>query len=156
VVRMAVPVVLAVGLVVLVVVADDVVQGEAVMGGDEVDAGPGLAAAAIEEVRRTGDPRRQRPGRTVVAFPEGPGAVAEAVVPLRPSGQELPDLVAPGTAVPGLGDELRLGQRRVLQAGLQEARALRETRVESTEDGGEVEAKAVHPDDLGPVAQAVG
>ena len=45
VVGMAVLVVLAVGLVVLVVVGDEVGEGEAVMGGDEVHRRPGLAAA---------------------------------------------------------------------------------------------------------------
>ena len=40
----AVLVVLAVRLVVLLVVGDEVVQREAVVGGDEVDAGPGPAA----------------------------------------------------------------------------------------------------------------
>ena len=49
----AVPVVLAVGLVVLLVVADQIVQGEAVMGGDEVDAGVGPAAVALIEIARS-------------------------------------------------------------------------------------------------------
>jgi hypothetical protein len=40
---MAVLIVLAVGLVVALVVADEIVQGEAVMGGDEVHRGPRLA-----------------------------------------------------------------------------------------------------------------
>ena len=50
---MAVAVVLAVRLVVLVVVGDEVVEREAVMRGDEIDAGPGLAAAAVEQVGRS-------------------------------------------------------------------------------------------------------
>src|SRR5690606_12860288 len=103
VVRMPVPVVLAVGLVVLVVVADEVVQREAVVRRDEVDARPRLATAPVEEVRRAGDPRRQGAHRAVVALPEGPGAVAEPVVPFGPAGQELPHLVAAGAAVPRLG-----------------------------------------------------
>src|SRR5207237_7281981 len=48
VVGIAVLVVLAVRLVVLVVIGDGIVQREAVMRGDEVDAGPWFAAAAVE------------------------------------------------------------------------------------------------------------
>src|SRR5690606_40189062 len=105
--------------------------------------------APVEEVRRAGDPRRQGAHRAVVALPEGPGAVAEPVVPFAPAGQELPHLVAAGAAVPWLGDELGLGERRVLQAGLQEARALREAGVQATEDGCQVEAEAVDADQIG-------
>ena len=45
VVRVAVAVVFAVRFVVLVVVGDEIVQREAVVRGDEIDARPGLAAA---------------------------------------------------------------------------------------------------------------
>ena len=47
----AIAVVLAVGLVVLVVVADEVLQGEAVVAGDEIDAGIGLPAARMRRDR---------------------------------------------------------------------------------------------------------
>src|SRR5581483_7485620 len=47
-----VAVVLAVGLVVLGLVADQVAQGVAVVGGDEVEAGPGPAAAMVEQLGR--------------------------------------------------------------------------------------------------------
>ena len=73
---MAVAVVLAVGLVVLVVVGDEVVQREAVMGGDEVDAGPGLAAALVEEVGRGGEARGELRQLALVALPEGAHGVA--------------------------------------------------------------------------------
>ena len=50
VVIVTVPVVLAVGLVVLLVVADQIVQGKPVVGGDEVDAGVGPAAVSLVEI----------------------------------------------------------------------------------------------------------
>src|SRR5690606_13234704 len=102
VVRMAVAIAFGVGLVVLVVVADEVVQGETVVRGDEVDARPGLAAALVEEVRRTRHPARERARRAVVALPEGAGGVPEAIVPFGPAGQGLSDLVAARPAVPRL------------------------------------------------------
>jgi hypothetical protein len=45
-----VPVVLAVGLVVLLVVADQIVQSKPIVGGDEVDAGVGTATIPLVEI----------------------------------------------------------------------------------------------------------
>jgi hypothetical protein len=48
----AVVVVFAIRLIVFLVVGDEVVDGEPVMGGDEIDAGPSLATAMVEAERR--------------------------------------------------------------------------------------------------------
>src|SRR6185503_5410213 len=97
VVRVPVAVALAVRVVVLVVVRDEVVEREAVVGGDEVDARPGLAAALVEGVGRGAKAWRERLhggfGAPVVAH-----RVAELVVPLRPARREAADLVAPRAA----------------------------------------------------------
>ena len=153
---MAVVVVLAVGEVVLVVVADEVVQGEAVMRGDEVDRGPGLAPALVEELGRGGEAGGEIGQLVLAADPVFADVVAVAVVPFRPARREAPDLIAAGAAVPGLGDELDLGEHRVLPAGIEEAAALVEAVVLAREDGAEVEAEAVDVHVLDPVAQAVG
>ena len=55
---MTVAVLLAIRLVVAVFVGDRVGEREAVMRGDEVDA---AGARAVEDVRRSRDPRRERP-----------------------------------------------------------------------------------------------
>ncbi len=47
---------LAVGVVVLVVVGDQVTNGEAVMGRDEVDRGVGAPAGVLVEVGGAGEP----------------------------------------------------------------------------------------------------
>ncbi len=47
----AVAIVLAIRLVVLVVIGDEVPQGEAVMHGQHVDPGTGLASGHIEDFR---------------------------------------------------------------------------------------------------------
>lgn len=49
-VAVAVAIILTIGFVVLVVVRDEVIEIEAVMGCDEVDAGPWPAAALVEEI----------------------------------------------------------------------------------------------------------
>ena len=61
VVGVTVAVLLAVRLVVLVVVGDEVVEREAVMGGEEVHRCPRLAAALVEQVRGGGDARGEVP-----------------------------------------------------------------------------------------------
>ena len=48
---MSVAIVLAVRLVMFVVVRNKVVESEAVVGGDKVDARPGLSASKVELVR---------------------------------------------------------------------------------------------------------
>ena len=110
----AVGVVVAVGLVVLVVVADQVAQREAVVGGDEVDAGHRLAAVVGERVLRAGQARGELRQRLVHAPPVVADGVAEPVVPLRPRRRELAQLVAARADVPRLGDQLDLAQHRVL------------------------------------------
>ena len=107
----AVAVVLAVGLVVLVLVGHQVAQGEAVVRGDEVDRRERPAAVVGVEVRRAGEPvaelrarrcRRLAPrqkSRTVSRY------WSFHSVHRR---RELADLVAAGTDVPRLGDQLHL------------------------------------------------
>src|SRR5207248_9682065 len=89
----AVLVVLAICLVVLVVVRDEIVEREAVVRGDEVDARPGLASRPVEDLRRSAKARRQRLRRGLRA-PEVAHRVAELVVPLRPARRKAPELVA--------------------------------------------------------------
>src|SRR5581483_2442189 len=85
VVGMTVAVILPVGLVVLVVVRDEVVQGVAVVRGDEIHACPGFAPALVEEVGRAGDAAREIRHLAFIAFPERAHGVAVLVVPLGPS-----------------------------------------------------------------------
>src|SRR6202042_3652144 len=73
---------LEVGLVVLRVVRDELVEREAVMGGDEVDRRVRPAAIGVE-IARAGEPLRER-GEGRLATPEVPDVVAEGGVPLRP------------------------------------------------------------------------
>ena len=109
----AVAVALAVRLVVLRVVRDEVVEREAVVAGDEVDAGPGLAVLVAVDVRAAEEALADRADQAPVALDEGADVVAEPAVPLGPAiADEAADLVQ-AAGVPRLGDELRAGQRRV-------------------------------------------
>src|SRR5207237_7240796 len=119
VVGMAILVVLAVRLVVPLVVGDEIVESEPVMGSDEVDAGPGLAAAVVENVARGAKARSER-ARRGLAAPEIAHRIAEFVVPLGPARREATHLISARTAIPRLGDQLDRAQLRVLAAGLEE------------------------------------
>ena len=78
----AVAVFLAVGHVVFFVVADQIVQRKAVVGGDEVDAGRRTAPAVAENIRRTGQPLGKRAQTAALPHPERAHVVAETAVPL--------------------------------------------------------------------------
>src|SRR5205085_2396604 len=71
-----VAVLFTVGLVVLFVVADEVVQREAVMRGDEVDARPRASAAVPEDVGRADDAGSDLRYQPFVALPAAPNRVA--------------------------------------------------------------------------------
>src|SRR5271166_5106574 len=90
---MSVAVVFAVRLVALVVVADEIAQGEAVVRSDEIDARPRLPPAEIELVGRRAKSGSERLGARHPA-PVISYAVAERVVPLGPARREAADLVA--------------------------------------------------------------
>ncbi|KAF1030541.1 MAG: hypothetical protein GAK37_01254 [Pseudomonas sp.] len=149
----AVLVVFVVVFVVLVVVRHQVVQGETVVGGDEIHRAVGPAATLVEHLARG----RQAPGEVgelaVVAFPECTHGVAKAVVPLGPARREPAHLITAGAAVPGLGDKFDLAQHRVLVAGHKEAVALVEAFAVAPQNGRQVEAETVHVHFRGPVAQ---
>ncbi|VTY32308.1 Uncharacterised protein [Xylophilus ampelinus] len=161
---MAVAVALAVGFVVAPVVAQQVAQVEAVVRGDEVHGG-GRRPAAVAELAAG----RQQPVREGAATlgalaaltqPEAAHRVAVAVVPFEPAGWEVTEPVTARAHVPGLGDQQRLRQHRVLRAGGEEGGAAVEAAAQvathAADHRREVEAEAVHAEFGDPVAQAVG
>ncbi len=154
VVALAVVVVLAVGLVVLLVVGDQVAQGEAVVRGDEVDAGERPATGVLVEVGGAGESGGELTQRRLAA-PEVAHGVAVGAVPLRPLGREVADLVATGTDVPRLGDQLHLADDRVLLHELEERGQPVDLVELARQRRGEVEAEAVDVHLGDPVAQRV-
>src|SRR5207245_70318 len=92
-----------VGLVVLLVVGDEVTQGEAVMCGDEVDAGEGTAAVTLVEVAGAGEPVGEVGHAGGAPPPVVTDGVAVLAVPFRPQHREVAHLVAAHADVPWLG-----------------------------------------------------
>src|SRR5215208_1268034 len=112
------------------------------MGGDEVDAGPGLAAAAVEQVGRAGHSGGEIGDLPLIPLPIAPHGIAEAVVPLGPAWREVADLIAAGADVPWLGDQLHPRQHRVLAAAVEEPAALIEAVRLARQDRRQVETEA--------------
>src|SRR4029434_4830671 len=109
----AVTVVFPVRLVVLVVVGDQIVEGETIVTRHEVDALLGLAFLVPVDLRATEYAVRQAPHHPLVATEEAADIVAEAAVPLLPTvPNEAADLIQTGR-IPRLGNEFRAGQDRV-------------------------------------------
>ena len=155
VVILAVLVVLAVGVVVLDVVADQIGHREAVVRGHEVDAGVRATAALLVEIAAARQPRRQLRDDPVVPAPEAAHGVAVLAVPLRPLGGEVADLIAAFAEIPRLGDELDLRQHRVLVNDVEERAELVDGVQLARERARQVEAEAVDVHLEDPVAQAV-
>ena len=151
----AVTAALAVRLVELVVVRDQVGEREAVVGGDEVDAGVGPPTAGLVQVRGAGDPRSELAEAAGPAAPDVADVVAVATVPLRPRRREVPDLVAALPHVPRLGDQLDLVDHRVLLDEVEERREPVDVVQFAGERGREVEPEPVDVHLLDPVPEAV-
>ena len=143
VVVLAVAVVFAVGLVVLVVVADEVVQREAVVAVTKLMLAYGCRPLLLVQVAAAGEPRRQLRHRAAVALPEAAHGVAVLAVPLGPQHREVADLVAALAEVPRLGDQLHLREHRVLVDDVEERRQPVDLVQLARERAGEVEAEAV-------------
>src|SRR6185436_13280265 len=137
----AVAVVFAVGLVVLFVVADEVVQRESVVRGDEIDAC--RRAPALEQVARSRQPRRQLADDAAVPLPVRAYGVAILAVPFRPARGEISDLIAVLTEVPRLGDQLDVRELRILADAMKKTALLIDQAIGAAERRSEVETKAV-------------
>ena len=100
----AVAVFFAVGLVMFVFEGNEVGEGEAVVGGDEIDGVQRAVVFAVVEVGAASEAGGEVADR-VTAVPEAADVVAEFPVPVgKAFAGEVADLIA--AAVPGFGDEL--------------------------------------------------
>src|SRR4029077_7160261 len=151
----AVPVVLAVGLVVLVVVGDQVLQGEAVMCGDEVDRGHRAPAVLLVQVAGPGEPGGELGQGGGLAAPVVADRVPVLAVPLGPQRREVAHLVAAVAHVPRLGGQLHLGYHRVLLDQVEKRGQPVHLIKLPGQGGGQVEPEAVHVHVKDPVPQRV-
>src|SRR4051794_26032966 len=139
----------------LVVVADQVVQSESVMGGDKVNTGARPATVALVKVAATGETIAQLSHANGVATPEATPGVTVFVIPFGPAHRKVANLIAVFADIPRLGDELHLGDNRILVDDIKERRHIARP-VTSTHEGGcQVEAESVDTHLGDPVTQAI-
>ena len=154
VVVIAIAVVLAISQVVLAVVADQIGQSEAVVGGQEGDRAAHRSRLASEQIRITRKPLAEGPDTTVVALPEAAQIIAEATVPARdPPGREVRHAVEPA-AVPGLAHHLEITQLRVGLHRFEQRWRLQGGQLFTAAEGdAQIKAEAVDAQLHGPAAQ---
>ena len=152
---MSIAVAFAIGEVVAIVVAHQIVQAKAVVRDDEVDRLGRHALALAEQVRRGTQALRKPATCAISGDPETTHVVAEAVVPFRPAGRKTTDLVATGADVPRLGNHLHARQQRVLGDRTEERAVAVEACVATAQHRRQVETKTIDMHLADPVAQAV-
>ena len=101
----AVAIVLAVGLVVLARVGDEIGEREAVVRDDEIDAFR-RGGRVRENIARAGEARRDFAAQTARRRARSGARVAEAIVPFAPALGKPAELIAARADVPGFGDQL--------------------------------------------------
>ena len=153
VVVIAIAVVLAVGEVVLAVEADQVGQGEAVVGGEEVDRAPHRRRLVAKQVGAARQPLGQGPAAALIALPEAAQVIAEAAVPAgHPPGREVIEAVEPA-AIPGLTHQLEVAQLGVGLDLLEQGRRIQRLQFLAAAEGdAQIKAEAIHPQFQGPAA----
>src|SRR5207253_7497759 len=107
------------------------------------DAGEGPPTVAAVEVGGAGEAEGEVGHALRLTAPEVAHGVAEAAVPLRPADREIADLVPPFAHVPGLGDELDLGEHGVLVDDVEEGREPVDVVELPRQRRGEIEAEPV-------------
>jgi hypothetical protein len=150
----AVAVALAVGLVVLVHVGDQICEREAVVHRDEIHPGRRLATGKIVDFGRAGDLAGERPDMSRLATPEIADFVTVGIVPLAELLAETADTVAARPWIPRFGDQLALAQHRIGLDHLQHLGIGIESRL-APEDRRKVEPEPGNPRLLDPVAEAL-
>src|SRR5437667_6677171 len=155
---MVVPVALlfSVRLFVLVLVGNQIVQGKAIVARYEIDALFGLALLVLIDVRTPGQPKSYGTGRSVNAFEKSSNVVAKFSVPFLPAiADKAADLIQAG-GVPGLGDQLDIGEDRVgFDVPKDWRRRHRAAFLVARQDRGEIITKAVDMHLAYPIAKAV-
>src|SRR5262249_4031899 len=135
-------------------VADEVLESEPIVCGNEVDARGRSAPARLEKIARTGEPVGELRGK-LVTVPKPTNRITIATVPLGPSNWEVSNLISALANIPWLRDQLCGRQHRVLVNDVEKPAspivAIRFAR----ESGGEIESEAVDVHLRYPISEAI-
>src|SRR5690606_36696366 len=109
------------GLIVLFIIADQVIQGEAVMGGNEVNTCLRLAPVHHIQVAAATEPVGQFSQLAFITLPKPAYTVPVLAVPFCPQHGEISHLITSFPYIPRLGDQLYLGNYWVLMYCVKES-----------------------------------
>ena len=151
---MPVAVIFAVGVVVFFVVADQIAQSEAVVCGNEVDAGRRSTAAVVENIGRPGQAFGKCTQITAFPRPKRAHIIAETAVPFGKRLREIAQVITALADVPCFDNQLQTGQNRVLIQNLEKT-AIRLEIGFASQYGSQVETETVNMKLFSPIAQAV-
>ena len=114
----AVAVVFAVGLVMLMIVTDQITQAKTIMRRYKINAGPDITVVVIKDIAGTGNAAGKLADLIFVAFPKTADNIAVFVIPFRPARRESPDLITADADIPRLGNQFDFFQHRILRNGV--------------------------------------
>src|SRR5690606_7923550 len=152
---MTVAIVLAIGLVVLALVRNQVGEREAVMGGKEIYTGRRFAPIMVELIGRSSQLPRQRADHSRLPLPELADLVAVAVVPFQERLAETAHMIAPRPRVPWLGDQQAILENFIGPDALEQCGIGRKTLKRTAQNRRQIEAKAGNSEFGYPVFQAI-
>ena len=109
----------------------------------------------VEHVGRAGHAAAEFAEQTAFSRPVAAQSSAEVIVPFRPAGRKASDLIAAGADVPRLGDQLDVGEHRILPDRSEERRAAIEAVRPRPSVRGQIEPEAIDVADLDPIAQRI-
>src|SRR5580692_616641 len=125
------------------------------MRGNKVDAGVGTPATVRVQIARTGNAISQVPQKSSITLPIRTHRIPIAIVPFGPTYGEVSDLISSFAKVPGFGNQLDLGEYRILMDDVEESAQAIDLMKFPGESGSEVQAEAVHVHLKNPVAQTI-
>src|ERR1700739_3601388 len=117
----AVAVFFTVGLVMFGVVADQVLQREAIMGSDKIDAGIRLAPAARVKIAGSGKAVGEFADQAAITLPVRANGIAIFIIPFGPAGREFADLITAFAKVPRFGDQFHLRRHGILMDNVEKS-----------------------------------
>src|SRR5690606_12537778 len=153
--RVAITIVFEVQLIVLVAVADEIVQRKAVVARHKIDARGGPPPRMFEYVARAMHASCKFRHHAVIAAPEAAHGIAITVVPFAPARWKVAQLIAARTNVPGLRYKLYGRKRWILMQCVEKPAASIEAVVFTPQHRCKVEAEAIDTHLRYPVTQAV-
>src|SRR6266567_5493034 len=110
----AIMVLLSVGFVVFLIVANESCEGESVVCGDKIDAGVRPFASVLIKIGAARQPICHFADLPLVALPKTAHGVAIFPVPFRPQDRKIPDLIPAFAHVPRFTGSVNLLKQRVL------------------------------------------